>query len=110
MIGAVLSMVAMVAYGLQAVSRVLEKQSRWEGLVFAGGFVPLLFAGYVIVTRILYLVQLGGTAGLGPIVGNLGLLALAALCVRAQRKLNGVYLLASEMAGVGRTGLERGAP
>jgi hypothetical protein len=110
LMGALISMVAMVAYGLQAVSRILEKPSRWGGLVFAGGFVPLLFAGYVIVTRILYLVQLGGTAGLGPVAGNLGLLALAAWCISAQRKLNGVHLLAREMAGVGRTGLERGAP
>ena len=49
MIGAVLSMVAMVAYGMQAVSSVLEKPSRWGRLIFAGSFVPLLFAGYVVV-------------------------------------------------------------
>ncbi len=110
LIGAVLSMVAMVAYGLQAVSRVLEKQSRWGGLVFAGSFVPLLFAGYVIVTRVFFLFRIGGTAGLGPIVGNLGLLALAAMCVRAQWKLTEVHLLAREMAGVERMGVERGAP
>ena len=110
LIGAVLSMVAMVAYGLQAVSRVLEKQGRWGGLVFAGSFVPLLFAGYVIVTRVFFFFRIGGTAGLGPIVGNLGLLALAAMCVRAQWKLTEVHLLAREMAGVERMGLERGAP
>ena len=110
LIGAVLSMVAMVAYGLQAVSRVLEKQGRWGGLVFAGSFVSLLFAGYVIVTRVFFLFRIGGTAGLGPIVGNLGLLALAAMCVRAQWKLTEVHLLAREMAGVERMGLERGAP
>jgi len=110
LIGAVLSMVAMVAYGLQAVSRVLEKRSRWGGLVFAGSFVPLLFAGYVIVTRVLFLLRLGGTAGLGPVVGNLGLLVLAAMCMRAQWKLSEVHLLAREMAGVERMGLERGAP
>ena len=110
LIGAVLSMVAMVAYGLQAVSRVLEKQGRWGGLVFAGSFVPLLFAGYVIATRVFFLFRLGGTAGLGPVVGNLGLLALAAMCVRAQWKLTEVHLLAREMAGVERMGLERGAP
>ena len=110
LIGAVLSMVAMVAYGLQAVSRVLEKRSRWGGLVFAGSFVPLLFAGYVIVTRVFFLLRLGGTAGLGPVVGNLGLLVLAAMCMRAQWKLSEVHLLAREMAGVERMGLERGAP
>jgi hypothetical protein len=108
MIGAVLSMVAMVAYGLQAVSRVLEKPSRRGGLVFAGSFVPLLFAGYVIVTRVLYVMRLGGTAGLGSVVANLGLLALAAMCVRAQWKLIEVHLLAREMAGAGRIGLDRG--
>ncbi len=110
LIGAVLSMVAMVAYGLQAVSRVLEKPSRWSGLVFAGSFLPILFAGYVIVTRLLFLFRLGGAAGLGPVVGNLGLLALAALSMRAQWKLIEVHLLAREMAGVERAGLERGAP
>ncbi len=110
LIGAVLSIVAMVAYGLQAVSSVLEKQSRWGGLVFAGSFVPLLFAGYVIVTRVLLLLRLDGTEGLGPVVGNLGLLAFAARCVRVQWKLTEVHLLAREMAGVERMGLERGAP
>ncbi len=110
LIGAVLSMVAMVAYGLQAVSRVLEKQSRWGGLVFAGSFVPLLFAGYVIVTRVLFLFRLGGAAGLGSVVGNIGLLALAAMFMRAQWKLIEVHLLAREMAGVERMGLGRDAP
>lgn len=110
MIGAVLSIFAMVAYGRQAVSKVLEKASRWGGLIFAGSFVPLLFAGYVIVTRVLYLFRFGGTGGLGPVAGNLVLLALAAMCVRAQWKLTEVHLLAREMAGVGRMGLERGAP
>ena len=110
MVGAVLSMVAMVAYGLQAVSRVLEKPSRWGRLIFVGSFVPLVFAGYVIVTRVLYLFRFGGTGGLGPVAGNLVLMVLAALCVRAQWKLTEVHLLAREMAGVGRMGLERGTP
>jgi hypothetical protein len=72
--------------------------------------VPLLFAGYVIVTRALHLIRLGGAAGLGPVAGNLGLLALAAMCMWAQWKLTEVHLLAREMAGVERMGLERGAP
>ena len=110
MIGAVLSMVAMVAYGLQAVSRVLEKPSRWGELIFAGSFVPLLFAGFVIVTRVLYLFRFGGTGGLGAVAGNVALMVLAAMCARAQWKLVEVHLLAREMAGVGRTGLEREAP
>ena len=110
LIGAVLSMVAMVTYGLQAVSRVLEKESRWGGLVFAGSFVPLIFGGYVIVTRVLFLFRIGGTEGLVPVVGNLGLLVLAAMCMRAHWKLIEVHLLAREMAGVERMGLERGAP
>ncbi len=110
MLGAVLSMVTMIAYGLQAVSRVLEKSSRWEGLIFAGSFVPLIFSGYVIVTRLFYLFRLGDSVGLGPIMGNLGLLVLAGMCARAQWKLTEVHLLAREMAGVGRMGLERGAP
>ena len=104
LIGAVLSIVAMVAYGLQAVSSVLEKQSRWGGLVFAGSFVPLLFAGYVIVTRVLFLLRLDGTEGLGSVLGNLGLLAFAAMCVRVQWKLTEVHLLAREMAGVAGPG------
>jgi len=107
---AVLSMVAMVTYGLQAVSRVLERPSRWGGLVFAGSFVPVVFAGYVIVTRVLLLIRLGSTAGPGPIVGSLGLSVLAAMCLRAQWKLIGVHQLAGDMAGVDRMGLDRGAP
>ena len=110
MIGAVLSMVAMVAYGLQAVSRVLEKPSRWGGLIFAGSFVPLLFVGYVIVSRVLYLYRFGGTGGFGAVAGNVALMGLALMCARAQWKLVEVHLLAREMAGVGRIGLEREAP
>ena len=110
MIGAVLSMVTMVAYGLQAVSRVLEKPSRWGGLIFAGSFVPLLFAGYVVVTRVLYLFRFAGTGGLGAVAGNVALMVLAAMSARAQWKLVEVHLLAREMAGVGRIGLEREAP
>ncbi len=110
MVGAVLSMVTMIAYGVQAVSRVLEKPSRWGGLIFAGSFVPLVFGGYVIVTRVLFLIRLGGTAGLGPVLGNFGLMVLAAMCLRAQWKLTEVHLLAKEMAGVGRMGLDRGVP
>ena len=109
-IGAVLSMVAMIAYGLQAVSRVLEKPSRWNGLVLVGSFVPILFAGYVVVTRVLYLWGLGGSAGFGSLILNLGLMVLAVAGARAQRKLIEVHLLAREMAGVGKMGLERGNP
>ena len=103
-IGAVLSMVAMIAYGLQAVSRVLQKPARWGGLIFAGSFVPILFAGYVVVTRVLYVWRLGGGPGLGPLFVNLGLLVLALMCARAQWKLIQVHLLAREMAGVGNMG------
>ena len=101
MIGAVLSMVAMVAYGMQAVSRVLEKTSRWSALVFAGSFIPVLFGGYMIVTRTLNFFPTGGT-GFGPVVVRVILLVLATMCMRAQWKLTEVHLLAREMAGVGR--------
>jgi hypothetical protein len=110
MIGAVLSIVAMVAYGMQAVSQVLEKPSRWAGLIYAGSFVPLLFAGYVIVTRILYLVRFGGAGGIGSVAGSLALMVLAVMSAWADWKLVEVHLLAREMAGVGRMDLERGAP
>lgn len=106
--GALLSIGAMVAYGMQAVSSVLEKPARWGGLIFSGSFVPLLYGGYVIVTRILLLVRLGGTVGPGPIFGNLGLILLAIMGLWAQWKLVEVHLLAREMAGVGRMGLDRG--
>ena len=109
-IGAVLSIAAMIFYGLQAVSTVLEETSRWDGLVFVGSFVPILFAGYVILTRVLNLWRLGGTLGLGPVAVNLALLVLAALCVRAQWKLIEVHLLAREMAGLSKMGLDRGVP
>ena len=109
-VGAVLSMAAMVAYGLQAVSRVLEKTSRWSDLILAGGLVPIMFAGYVIVTRALNLLPTGGTTGLGPIVVDLVLLVLAAMCGRAQWRLIEVHRLAREMAGVGSVGLDRGVP
>ena len=110
MIGAVFSIATMIAYGMQAVSRVLDKPSRWGGLIFAGSFVPFLFAGYIIVTRIFYLYRFGSAAGQGPIIGNVGLLVLAAMCLRAQWKLIEVHLLAREMAGVASIGLGRGAP
>ena len=100
-IGAVLSMVAMIAYGLQAVSRVSQKPSQWSGLVFAGSFVPILFAAYVVVTRILHLWLPGSSPGLGPLFGDLGLMVLAAMSARAQWQLTQVHLLAREMAGVG---------
>ena len=110
MIGAVLSMVAMVAYGLQAVSNVLEKPNRWGGLIFAGSFVPVLFGGYVIASRILDLLRIGAAGGPGPVLGNLGLMVLAAMFLRAQWKLMEVHLLAREMAGVGKMGLDRDVP
>ena len=100
-IGSLLSMVAMVAYGMQAVSRVLEKTSRWSALVFAGSFIPVLFGGYMIVTRTLNFFPTGGT-GFGPVVVRVILLVLATMCMRAQWKLIEVHLLAREMAGVGR--------
>ncbi len=110
MIGALLSVVAMVGYGLQAVSTVLEKTSRWDTLVVAGSFVPLIFAGFVIVTSVRNLARLGAAAGLGPVVANLFLLVLAAMCVRAQWKLIEVHRLAREMAGVGSIGPGQGLP
>ncbi len=109
-VGAVLSMAAMVFYGMQAVSTVLEKTSPWDGLVCAGSFVPLLFAGYVIVTRVLDLWRVGGSAGLGPVVVNVVLLVLAVMCLHAQWKLTEVHLLAREMAGVGGVDLDQGVP
>ncbi len=110
MIGAVLSMVAMVGYGLQAVSTVLEKTSRWDSVVFAGSFVPLVFAGFVIVTSIRDLTRVGAESGLGPVVANLFLLVLALMCLRAQWKLIEVHRLAREMAGVGDIGPGQGIP
>ena len=72
--------------------------------------MPILFAGYVFVTRVFYLWRPGGSPGLGPLFINLGLLVLAALCARAQWKLIEVHLLAREMAGAGSMDLERGNP
>ena len=72
--------------------------------------MPLLFAGYVILTQVLNLWRLGGTPGLGPVVVNVVVLVLAAMCVRAQWKLIEVHLLAREMAGLGRMGLDRSVP
>jgi hypothetical protein len=110
MVGAVLSILAMISYGLQAVSRVLEKPSPWGGLVYTGSFVPLLLAGYVIVTRILYLVRFRAGGGPGSIAGSLALMALALMAGWAHWRLIEVHLLAGEMAGVGRMDLERGSP
>jgi len=102
--------VAMIAYGMQAVSRVLKKQSRWGGLVFLESFVPLAFGWYVIVTRGLFLVRGGATGGLGPALGSVAFMVLAAIWLRAQWKLIEVHLLAREMAGVGRISLDRSIP
>ncbi len=109
-VGAALSMAAMVFYGMQAVSMVLERTSPWDGLVFAGSLVPVLFAGYVILTRVLDLWQLGGTAGLGPVAVNVIIILLAVMCLGAQWKLTEVHLLAREMAGVGSVRPDQGAP
>ena len=109
-IGAVISMAAMVFYGMQAVSMVLEKTSPWDGLIFAGSFVPVIFAGYIIVTQVLDLWQLGGTAGLGPVAVNVIIIVLAVMCLRAQWKLTEVHLLAREMAGVGGVRPDQGVP
>ena len=70
----------------------------------------IIFAGYVIVTRVLDLWQLGGTAGLGPVTVNVILILLAVMCLRAQWKLTEVHLLAREMAGVGGVRPDQGAP
>lgn len=110
MIGALLSMLAMIGYGLQAVSTVLQKTSRWDALIVAGSFVPLIFAGYVMVTRGRELGQLGAASGLGPVVANLFLMVLAVMCARAQWKLIEVHRLAREMAGVGGIGRDQGIP
>ena len=110
MIGALLSMVAMVGYGLQAVSAVLEKTSRWDTMVVVGSCVPLIFAGFVIVTSVRDLIRLGASAGLGPVAANLLLLVLAAMCLRAQWKLIEVHRLAREMAGIGSIGSGQGMP
>ena len=88
----------------------MDKPSRWGGLVFAGSFVPLVFGGYVVVTRVLFLIRVGGTEGLGPVLGSFGLMLLAAMSLRAQWKLIEVHLLAREMAGVGSMGLDRDVP
>ena len=109
-IGAVLSMGAMVFYGMQAVSTVLDKPSRPDGLVFVGGVVPVFFAGYVIVARALDLWRMGATGGFGPVVVSVVLMSLAAMSLRAQWKLIEVHLLAREMAGLGKIGLGRGGP
>ena len=110
MIGALLSMVAMVGYGLQAVSAVLEKTSRWDTMIVAGSLVPLIFAGFVILTSVRNLIRLGASAGLGPVAANLLLLVLAAMCLRAQWKLIEVHRLAREMAGIGSIGSGQGIP
>ena len=100
LVGAVASAGSMVAYGTEAVKRVMEKTSPWSGLISAGSFVPYLFAGYVGVTRALPLVRTGGELGTTVVAMNLALIVLAILCARAQWKLTEVHLLAREMAGL----------
>ena len=102
-LGALLSVGTMVAWARRAVPRVLE-QPRWWGLLSSSGaFVPLLFVGYVIVTRLLGLVGVTQTGGDEAVLISAVLIALGGLCLRAQWKLTELHLLAGEMAGVAQT-------
>ncbi len=99
-VGALGSAGSMLAYGTEAVKRVMEKRSRWAGLISVGSFVPYLFGGYLIVTRGQQLVRTAGELGAGGLAVTLALILLAVLCIRAQWKLTEVHLLAREMAGL----------
>lgn len=102
-VGALVSMITMAAWALQAVQKVLEKPGRWSTLSPVGAYVPLLFAGYVMVTRLLGLVGVIETGGGEAVLISVGVIALGGLCLRAQWKLTELHLLAGEMAGVART-------
>ena len=99
-VGALVSAGSMLAYGTEAVQRVMDKRSPWADLISVGSFVPYLFGGYLIVTRGQQLVQTAGELGAGGLAATLALILLAVLCIRAQWKLTEVHLLAREMAGL----------
>lgn len=99
-VGALASAGSMLAYGTEAVNRVMERKSPWTGLISAGSFVPYLFGGYLIVTRGLLLVRTGDELGAGGLAMTSALILLAILCARAQWKLTEVHLLAREMTGL----------
>ena len=99
-VGALVSAGSMLAYGTEAVKRVMEKRSTWAGLISVGSFVPYLFGGYLIVTRGQQLVRTAGGLGAGGLAVTLAVILLAILCIRAQWKLAEVHRLAREMAGL----------
>ncbi len=103
-LGALLSAAATVAYGTQAVKRVMETRSPWSGLIDVGSFVPYLFGGYVVVTRGLQLVRSPSQLSGGGLVVALALMLVAVVCIRAHWKLTEVHLLAREMAGLAKLG------
>jgi len=100
LVGALLSAGCMVAYGAEAVRRVVDKVNPWSGAIYAGSFIPYLFGGYLIVTRALQLLRSSGQMSGGALLATLLLISAAAFSVRAQWKLTEVHLLAREMSGL----------
>ena len=100
LVGALLSAMCMVAYGTEAVGRVMDRENAWAGAIHVGGFVPYFFGGYLIVTRGLQVVSSSGQMSGGALLATLGLMLVAAFFIRAQWKLTEVHLLAREMSGL----------
>lgn len=99
-VGALVSAGSMLAYGTEAVKRVMAQRSPWAGLISLGSFVPYLFGGYLIVTRGQQLVRTVGELGAGGLAVTLAVILLAVLCIWAQWKLTEIHRLAREMAGL----------
>jgi hypothetical protein len=99
-LGALASAGSMVAYGAQAVKRVMETRNSLAGLSYLGSFIPYLFGGYLFVTRGLQLVRSPGQLDTGGRLVAVALMLVGVLCVRSQWRLTEVHLLAREMTGL----------
>ncbi len=103
-LGALLSAASMVAYGTEAVNRVIGTKRPWSGLIHRGSLVPYLFGGYLFVTRALQLMRPSDRLNLGDLVVTLALMLVAVFCIRSHWKLTEVHLLAREMSGLAKVG------
>jgi hypothetical protein len=100
--GALASAAIMLAYGVQAVRRVLGRPpGAWAPLFWVASFVPY---GYGVYVAFWLGFRRFSTTGFSmpawELISSTAFVILGLLCVRAQWKLSEVHLLAQEMTGL----------
>lgn len=100
-LGALASGMVMLAYGVQAVRRVLGRPpGAWGPLFWVASWIPYLYGMYVMFgVGLRRLASPGLELALPGMFVALGYSVLGALMLRAQWKLSEVHLLAQEMTG-----------